>query len=92
MGAQIKTPTMISLKGTNANENELTPKYLECGGRHTLLLTTTGLLLSWGWGKYGQLGNGSTSDQYTPTIVESIRAIRIVNIGVGYYHNICIAG
>ena len=42
---------------------------IECGGYHSLALTRDGRLFSWGWGVYGQLALGDTSDVDRPTEV-----------------------
>ncbi|XP_037586442.1 RCC1 domain-containing protein 1 [Cebus imitator] len=41
-----------------------------CGSRHTAVVTRTGDLYTWGWGKYGQLGHGDTSSWDRPRRVE----------------------
>ena len=41
----------------------------------TSVLATNGDLYSWGENKYGQVGNGTTDDQYTPVkILENVKA------------------
>ncbi|XP_049470196.1 RCC1 domain-containing protein 1 isoform X1 [Panthera uncia] len=41
-----------------------------CGSRHTAVVTRTGELYTWGWGKYGQLGHEDTSSLDRPRRVE----------------------
>ncbi|KAL6031055.1 hypothetical protein STEG23_030893 [Scotinomys teguina] len=41
-----------------------------CGSRHTAVVTRTGELYSWGWGKYGQLGHKDRSSLDRPCRVE----------------------
>ncbi|XP_019687411.3 RCC1 domain-containing protein 1 isoform X1 [Felis catus] len=41
-----------------------------CGSRHTAVVTRTGELYTWGWGKYGQLGHKDTSSLDRPRRVE----------------------
>ncbi|XP_039335952.2 RCC1 domain-containing protein 1 isoform X1 [Saimiri boliviensis] len=41
-----------------------------CGSRHTAVVTRTGDLYTWGWGKYGQLGHEDTSSWDRPRRVE----------------------
>ncbi|KAL2791035.1 RCC1 domain-containing protein 1 [Daubentonia madagascariensis] len=41
-----------------------------CGSRHTAVVTRTGELYTWGWGKYGQLGHKDTTSLDRPCRVE----------------------
>ncbi|XP_053437891.1 RCC1 domain-containing protein 1 isoform X1 [Nycticebus coucang] len=41
-----------------------------CGSRHTAVVTRTGELYTWGWGKYGQLGHKDTISLDRPCRVE----------------------
>ncbi|XP_013367931.1 PREDICTED: RCC1 domain-containing protein 1 [Chinchilla lanigera] len=41
-----------------------------CGSRHTAVVTRTGELYTWGWGKYGQLGHGDSASLDRPCRVE----------------------
>ncbi|XP_026859045.2 RCC1 domain-containing protein 1 isoform X1 [Electrophorus electricus] len=43
---------------------------VSCGSRHTVVITSTGDLYTWGWGQYGQLGHGSECSSDEPKIVE----------------------
>ncbi|XP_055479309.1 RCC1 domain-containing protein 1 [Psammomys obesus] len=41
-----------------------------CGSRHTAVVTRTGDLYTWGWGKYGQLGHKDSTSLDRPCRVE----------------------
>ncbi|KAB0400936.1 hypothetical protein E2I00_004675, partial [Balaenoptera physalus] len=41
-----------------------------CGSRHTAVVTRTGELYTWGWGKYGQLGHKDTTSLDRPCRVK----------------------
>ncbi|KAG7560977.1 Regulator of chromosome condensation RCC1 [Arabidopsis thaliana x Arabidopsis arenosa] len=64
-------------------------KRIACGGRHSAVITDTGALLTFGWGLYGQCGQGSTDDELSPTCVSSLLGIRIEEVAAGLWHTIC---
>ncbi|KAL0968422.1 hypothetical protein UPYG_G00266660 [Umbra pygmaea] len=43
---------------------------ISCGSRHTAAVTSKGDLFTWGWGEYGQLGQGTLSSSDEPKPVE----------------------
>jgi len=44
-----------------------------CGWRHTISVSSSGGLYTYGWSKYGQLGHGDFEDHLTPHKVEALR-------------------
>ncbi|KAK6145399.1 hypothetical protein DH2020_022219 [Rehmannia glutinosa] len=66
-------------------------KAIACGGRHSAVITDAGALLTFGWGLYGQCGQGSTDDELSPTCVSSLLGIRIEGVAAGLWHTICIS-
>jgi hypothetical protein len=42
---------------------------LACGGEHSLAATDSGEVFAWGWGRYGNLGDGPAQDRHLPTKV-----------------------
>lgn len=64
-------------------------KKIACGGRHSAVITDAGAMLTFGWGLYGQCGQGSTDDELSPTCVSSLLGIRIESVAAGLWHTVC---
>ncbi|KAL5229006.1 hypothetical protein ABZP36_017271 [Zizania latifolia] len=64
-------------------------KAIACGGRHSAVVTDSGALLTFGWGLYGQCGQGNADDVLSPTCVSSILGVKMQNIGAGLWHTVC---
>ena len=58
--------------------------------RHSLALSDTGSVYTWGRGNYGQLGQGDEQDQHTPKQVEALREVRVVALAAGYAHGMAV--
>ena len=52
-----------------------TPPQIVCGLYHCLALSTSGVVVSWGRGKHGQLGHGHRIDRCEPRIITSLREV-----------------
>ncbi|MDA8639247.1 putative Ig domain-containing protein, partial [Candidatus Poseidonia alphae] len=60
---------------------------ITAGYRHTCAILDNGSVSCWGRGNFGQLGNGGTSQQNSPTLTSSLGTGRTaVAISAGYYH------
>ncbi|CAK9167915.1 unnamed protein product [Ilex paraguariensis] len=44
-----------------------------CGWRHTISVSSSGGLYTYGWSKYGQLGHGDFADHLIPHKLEALR-------------------
>ncbi|KAJ7964571.1 Ultraviolet-B receptor UVR8 [Quillaja saponaria] len=64
-------------------------KKIACGGRHSAVITDAGALLTFGWGLYGQCGQGSTDDELSPACVSSLLGIQIEGVAAGLWHTVC---
>ena len=61
------TPTLTSSLGTGR-----TAVAVSSGGAHTCVILDNGEVSCWGYGNAGQLGDGGTSDNTTPTLTSSL--------------------
>jgi alpha-tubulin suppressor-like RCC1 family protein len=55
---------------------------ISCGSTHTAVVTSDGLLFTWGCGEYGGLGTGTYEDQWVPRQVIS----NAVEVSCGFRH------
>lgn len=71
----IKIPTLI---------DELTCysiKQISSADFHTLILTNDGKIFSFGFGKYGRLGNGNEKNSYKPILIHTSEEVIYINCG-----------
>ncbi|GAB4855716.1 Ultraviolet-B receptor uvr8 [Ancistrocladus abbreviatus] len=61
-----------------------------CGWRHTISVTTSGGLYTYGWSKYGQLGHGDFEDHLIPHKLEALRGHFIAQISGGWRHTMAV--
>ncbi|SDE24759.1 Ig-like domain repeat protein [Glycomyces harbinensis] len=86
--------------GTNTHRSEPVSVHLPegtiitqvaSGDDHAVALTDTGQVWSWGYNRYGQVGDGTTTNRNEPVEVRQPEAQPAVAIGVGSYHSLAIA-
>ena len=56
---------------------------VSAGDYHSLVLTESGEVYSFGYGYYGQLGHGDKEKQTLPTLIEAMRGKRVVQVSAG---------
>ncbi|KAL0378192.1 UNVERIFIED_CONTAM: Ultraviolet-B receptor UVR8, partial [Sesamum radiatum] len=61
-----------------------------CGWRHTISVSSSGSLYTYGWSKYGQLGHGDFEDHLIPHKLEALRENRISQISGGWRHTMAV--
>ncbi|QCD84861.1 Ultraviolet-B receptor UVR8 [Vigna unguiculata] len=61
-----------------------------CGWRHTICVSTSGGLYTYGWGKYGQLGHGDFEDHLVPHKVETLSDKFISQVSGGWRHSMAL--
>lgn len=74
-----------------ALENEVVTQ-VQCGASHSLAVTDTGKLYSWGKNSQGQCGIGSLEDALVPTLVSSLRSgsvgVVVHQVAAGWEHTV----
>ncbi|KAF8404057.1 hypothetical protein HHK36_008934 [Tetracentron sinense] len=61
-----------------------------CGADHTTAYSeSSAQIYSWGWGDFGRLGHGNSSDLFTPQPIKALQGVRIKQIACGDSH--CLA-
>ena len=63
---------------------------VQAGGSHTLALSDTGELYTWGCGHSGRLGIGSMSNSNLPLFIAALEGQRVVSIAAGSAHSIAL--
>ena len=80
LGIQSNVASNIPVKVNNSSSTlpEKSVKYVALGTYHSAAITKYGSLYMWGYNNYGQLGNGSTTNSYTPVkIMENVAAVSL---------------
>nr|GEV34951.1 ultraviolet-B receptor UVR8 isoform X1 [Tanacetum cinerariifolium] len=74
-------------------------KMAALGSDHSIAVTETGEVLSWGGGESGRLGHGhkssllgflSSSSEYTPRLIKELEGVKVRSIAAGMLHSACI--
>lgn len=65
---------------------------IACGWNHSIAISDTGVVFSFGWGSYSQLGHGNTDDYYSPTPIEQLENQKIVASSCGGWHSVFLSG
>lgn len=65
-------------------------KQVACGRGHTVALTDTGKVYSWGWGKFGQTGHGHRSTLKTPKQIDHALVKDITTLACGNKHTMLV--
>ncbi|KAG5528963.1 hypothetical protein RHGRI_029580 [Rhododendron griersonianum] len=61
-----------------------------CGWRHTISVSSSGGLYTYGWSKYGQLGHGDFEDHLVPHRLEALGEHFISQISGGWRHTMAL--
>ena len=64
---------------------------IAAGARHSLAITASGQLFSWGCSLHGQCGTGVIAPKIsTPTLVAALGPLKVVSVGAGLSHSLCL--
>lgn len=88
---RISIHILAARPGVRIGECSMEPK-IECGHSHTIVLKPDSLVWIWGNNRFGQLGDGTTTDRHTPVQVHGADDVGyltgIIDISGGYYHTV----
>ncbi|XXQ38435.1 Regulator of chromosome condensation (RCC1) repeat [Plasmodiophora brassicae] len=73
----VKIPKLVD------TEKNVEFTHIACGDKHSVALSRTGRVFSFGCGEHGQLGHGDQADQLRPTVIQSLAATRITSLRCG---------
>ncbi|CRK88070.1 CLUMA_CG001855, isoform A [Clunio marinus] len=62
-----------------------------CAGQHHNAVVADGVLYTWGWNIYGQLGHGDIKNVREPKVVEFFKSMKIKQVALGQAHTIVLA-
>ncbi len=79
------TPTLVTLPAGVA------VTAIAAGGDHSLAVTTTGQVYAWGANGNGQVGDGSTVNSSTPSLVALPGGVAITGVAAGTAHSLAVA-
>ncbi|XP_030756884.1 E3 ubiquitin-protein ligase HERC2 [Sitophilus oryzae] len=81
------TPTLVlSLVG-----HHVTGVALGSGDAHTLCVTSSGRVFSWGDGDYGKLGRGGAEGSKIPRMIEKLEDVEITNVWCGAHFSVALS-
>ncbi|OAE31917.1 hypothetical protein AXG93_4485s1040 [Marchantia polymorpha subsp. ruderalis] len=72
-----------------------TISHVACGQKHTVAVTDTGALASWGAAEFGQVGHKEAAgsvDSVQPRIVKGTRELQFVRVACGAAHTVALTG
>jgi len=88
MSLQITIITIILTMTCLSISLHLQRLQIACGGWHNLLLSSSGQVVSWGAGDYGQLGHGDMWDNPYPKVINDLKGV--IALDGGARHSVAI--
>jgi alpha-tubulin suppressor-like RCC1 family protein len=85
MTAQKTSPTLVTMPSETAFAA------VSVGYAHSCAISTAGVAYCWGGGNQGQLGDGTTTDRTSPTLVSVSASTRFFTIATGVTHTCAIS-
>ncbi|XP_047330101.1 ultraviolet-B receptor UVR8 [Impatiens glandulifera] len=89
LGLGDRADRLVPNKVSNVNNEEKMVK-VACGWRHTISVTSSGGLYTYGWSKYGQLGHGDFQDHLVPNRLQALQGHFISEISGGWRHTMAL--
>src|SRR5947208_6187093 len=86
MRARFAIVFLVGLPAAALAEESLKFTIVAAGGWHTCAITTAGAAYCWGFGRYGQLGNGDTASSQVPRPVRQPDSTHFTSLALGRDH------
>lgn len=48
--------------------------------------TSDGEVYCWGWGRYGNIGDGESQDRHLPTKAKGLEGVKVAQVACGWRH------
>lgn len=87
LGLGDRNDRLVPEKVTDTKEKM---EIVACGWRHTISVSSSGSLYTYGWSKYGQLGHGDFLDHLVPHQLEALRHEFVSQISGGWRHTMAV--
>lgn len=88
LGLGDRNDRLVPEKVASADEEKMV--LVACGWRHTISVSSSGGLYTYGWSKYGQLGHGDFDDHLIPHKLEALHEENISQISGGWRHTMAV--
>ncbi|KAK1393048.1 Ultraviolet-B receptor UVR8 [Heracleum sosnowskyi] len=88
LGLGDRNDRLVPEKAANVDDEEMV--LVACGWRHTISVSSTGGLYTYGWSKYGQLGHGDFEDHLIPHKLHALQGEVISQISGGWRHTMAL--
>ncbi|KAG5393982.1 hypothetical protein IGI04_023945 [Brassica rapa subsp. trilocularis] len=88
LGLGDRNDRLVPERVTSASGEKMS--MVACGWRHTIAVSYSGALYTYGWSKYGQLGHGDLEDHLVPHKLEALSNSVISQISGGWRHTMAL--
>lgn len=85
----VNKPKEVTLPEVGPIKNEPI-RAISAGGHHSVVLSTTGYVFTFGHGSHGQLGLRNHSNQCTPQLVKDLTDYIVTQIAAGWNHTMAL--
>ena len=51
-----------------------------------MCVTSEGEVYCWGWGRYGNIGDGESQDRHLPTLAKGLEGVKVAQVNCGWRH------
>ncbi|XP_030471685.1 ultraviolet-B receptor UVR8 isoform X2 [Syzygium oleosum] len=90
LGLGDRTDRLVPEKVSAIHLNGEKMVMVACGWRHSISVSASGALYTFGWSKYGQLGHGNFEDHLVPHKLEALHGSFVSQISGGWRHTMAL--